>query len=113
LHDFTSRTPASRTGGVQLWDADEHMSAVLKGHKHDRNSETSVDPGWVAALTAGTCGPRLAQSRHGPAAMHMMLDGDASPAAIDAQVDAMLKEMVPLTGLEPVTPALRTQATRL
>jgi len=30
---------------------------------------------------------------------------------MDAQVDAMLKEMVPLTGLEPVTPALRTQAT--
>jgi Spy/CpxP family protein refolding chaperone len=52
----------------------------------------------VAALTAGTlgvAGAGLAQSRHGPAGMHMMHGGNASPAAMDAHVDAMLKEMVP------------------
>lgn len=56
FHDFPWRTPASRTGGVQLWDADEHMSAVLKGHKHDRNSETSVDPGWGSGTHRGYAG---------------------------------------------------------
>jgi len=50
------------------------------------------------AATAGLAGAGLAQSGHAMAGMHMMHDmhaGMANPAAMDAHVDAMLKEMVP------------------
>jgi len=52
----------------------------------------------MLAFTAGLAGAGLAQSGHGMAGMHMMHGmhgGMADPAAMDAHVDAMLKEMVP------------------
>ncbi|MDT8760240.1 periplasmic heavy metal sensor [Sphingomonas psychrotolerans] len=58
--------------------------------------------GWILAatfaLTAGTvglAGAGLAQSGQGMARMHRMHGGMADPAAMDAHVDAMLKELVP------------------
>jgi len=50
------------------------------------------------AGAAGLAGAGMAQSGHGMATMHMMhgMHGGAmDPAAMDAHVDAMLKEMVP------------------
>lgn len=49
----------------------------------------------IAACTLGAAGAGLAQSRHGTVGMHMMHGGTAGPAAMNAHLDAMLKELVP------------------